>query len=90
MPKQKAAEPLFDQLSKTLETDGEDLVSKLKVDHSPIACSADSVDFTCIESSITLTIVPLGWTNLTLPTAGSVLSGREDNGWCTGACPVQN
>jgi hypothetical protein len=50
MPKQKAAEPLFDQLSKTLETDGEDLVSKLKVDYSPIACSADSVDFTCIES----------------------------------------
>ena len=31
MPKQKAAEPLFEQLSKTLETDGEDLVSKLKV-----------------------------------------------------------
>ena len=30
MPK-KAAEPLFDQLSKTLETDGEELVSKLKV-----------------------------------------------------------
>lgn len=30
MPKQKAAEALFDQLSKTLETDGEDLVSKLK------------------------------------------------------------
>ncbi len=37
-----------------------------------------------------MTIVPLGWTNLTLPTAGSVLSGREDNGWCTGACPFQN
>lgn len=31
MPKSKAAEPLFDQLSKTLETDGEELVSKLKV-----------------------------------------------------------
>lgn len=31
MPKQKAAEALFEQLSKTLETDGEDLVSKLKV-----------------------------------------------------------
>ncbi|DBB07967.1 TPA: hypothetical protein ACH3X3_009347 [Trebouxia sp. C0006] len=30
MPKQKAAEALFDQLSKTLETDGEELVSKLK------------------------------------------------------------
>ncbi len=43
MPKQKAAEPLFDQLSKTLETDGEDLVSKLKVEHSPIA-RPDTVD----------------------------------------------
>ena len=31
MPKSKAAEPLFEQLSKTLETDGEELVSKLKV-----------------------------------------------------------
>ena len=31
MPKSKAAEPLFDQLSKTLETDGEELVIKLKV-----------------------------------------------------------
>ncbi len=70
MPKQKAAEPLFDQLSKTLETDGEELVSKLKVEHSPIACPA-SVDFTCIESSITLVIVPLGWTDLTLPIAGN-------------------
>lgn len=31
MPKQKASEPLFDQLSKALETQGEELVSKLKV-----------------------------------------------------------
>lgn len=31
MPKQKASEPLFDQLSKALETEGEELVSKLKV-----------------------------------------------------------
>lgn len=87
MPKQKAAEPLFDQLSKTLETDGEDLVSKLKVEHSPIACS-DSVDFTCIESSITLTTVPLGWTDLTLPIAGNVLSGSQNNGFCAGACAL--
>lgn len=68
MPKQKAAEPLFDQLSKTLETDGEELVSKLKVEHSPVACP-DSVDFTCIESSIPLMIVLLGWTDLILPMA---------------------
>ena len=89
MPKQKAAEPLFDQLSKTLETDGEELVSKLKVEYSPIACS-DSVEFTCNESSITLTIVPLGWTDLILPIAGSFLSGRQDNGLCAGACAFQN
>ena len=48
MPKQKAAETLFDQLSKTLETDGEELVSKLKVEHLPIACP-NSVDVTCIN-----------------------------------------
>ena len=86
MPKQKAAEPLFDQLSKTLETDGEDLVSKLKVEHSPIACP-DSVDVICIESLMT---VPLGWTDLTLPIAGNFLSGRENNGLCAGACAFQN
>ena len=81
MPKQKAAEALFDQLSKTLETDGEELVSKLKVELSPIACP-DTVDFTCIESSITLMVFPLGGTDLTLPIAGNFLSGPENNGLC--------
>ena len=83
MPKQKAAEALFDQLSKTLETDGEELVSKLKVELSSIACP-DTVDFTCIESSITLMVFPLGGTDLTLPIAGNFLSGPENNGFRSG------
>ena len=48
MPKQKAAEALFDQLSKTLETDGEDLVSKLKVQSKSRPVPADMLGGACI------------------------------------------
>lgn len=48
MPKQKAAEALFDQLSKTLETDGEDLVSKLKVRSKQRPVPADMLGGACI------------------------------------------
>ena len=77
MPKQKAAEPLFEQLSKTLETDGEELVSKLKVRYSPVP--ADVLDLACIDTKPTGALPSLEHVLVCVLDLSSFYGGRVDS-----------